>query len=171
MTTSFQKLKRLNTYEKAYIAGFLDGDGCINAQIIPRNDYLLKFQIRVSVTFFQKTTRHWFLLQLQKQLNYGTLRKRPDGMSEYTILGKESVKHCIELLKPYLRLKKRHAVLILQIIEQLKKAQEPQAFLKLCEKVDKFQELNDSKKRKITSETVRSLFLELDLLCVPVETI
>jgi hypothetical protein len=61
--------------------------------------------------------------------------------------------------------------LILQIIEQLKKAQEPQAFLKLCEKVDKFQELNDSKKRKITSETVRSLFLELDLLCVPVETI
>ena len=92
-------------------------------------------------------------------------------MSEYTIVGKESVKHCIQLLKPYLKLKKRHAVLILQIIEQLQKAQEPQAFVKLCEKVDKFALLNDSKKRKITSTTVRSLFLKLDLLSVPVETI
>ena len=171
MTTSLQKLRRLTTEEKAYIAGFLDGDGSINAQIVQRNDYVLKFQIRVSVTFFQKTTRHWFLLQLQKQLNYGTLRKRPDGMSEYTIVGKESVKHCIRLLKPYLKLKKRHAVLILQIIKQLEKNQEPEAFVKLCEEVDKFEYLNDSKKRTVKSTTVRSLFLELGLLGIPVETI
>ena len=91
-------------------------------------------------------------------------------MSEYTIVGKESVNHCIRLLKPYLKLKKRHAVLILQIIEQLQKAQEPQAFVKLCEEVDKFEELNDapkggtpSKRRKVTSTTVRSLFLKLNL--------
>ena len=181
MTTSLQKLRRLTTEEKAYIAGFLDGDGSINAQIVQRKDYVLKFQIRVSVTFFQKTTRHWFLLQLQKQLNYGTLRKRPDGMSEYTIVGKESVNHCIRLLKPYLKLKKRHAVWILQIIEQLQTGgatQEPQAFVKLCEEVDKFGELNyapkggtPSKKRQVTSTTVRSLFLKLNLLSVPVETI
>eukprot|EP01047_Picozoa_sp_COSAG01_P000437 COSAG01_NODE_8_length_44037_cov_102.614593_11_plen_93_part_00 len=92
-------------------------------------------------------------------------------MSEYTIVGKESVNHCIRLLKPYLKLKKRHAVLILQIIEQLQKTQEPQAFVKLCEEVDKFGELNDSKKRQVTSTTVRSLFLKLNLLSVPVETI
>ena len=70
-----------------------------------------------------------------------------------------------------LKLKKRHAVLILQIIEQLQKTQEPQAFVKLCEEVDKFGELNDSKKRQVTSTTVRSLFLKLNLLSVPVETI
>jgi len=92
-------------------------------------------------------------------------------MSEYTIVGKESVNHCIRLLKPYLRLKKRHAVLILQIIEQLQKTQEPQAFVKLCEEVDKFGELNDSKRRQVTSTTVRSSFLKLNLLSVPVETI
>lgn len=95
-------------------------------------------------------------------------------MSEYTIVGKESVNHCIRLLKPYLKLKKRHAVLILQIIEQLQTGgatQEPQAFVKLCEEVDKFGELNDSKKRQVTSTTVRSLFLKLNLLSVPVETI
>lgn len=41
-----------------YIAGFFDGDGCINVQIVRRVDYKLKFQIRFSVTFFQKTKRH-----------------------------------------------------------------------------------------------------------------
>jgi len=166
-----QQLKRLDTTQLAYLAGFLDGDGLINAQIVKRPDYKLKFQIRFTVSFFQKTTRHWFLIQLQKQLKYGSLRKKPDGISEYTIVGRESVKHIIHLLKPYLRIKRRHAVLILQIIKQLEKNQEPQAFVKLCEEVDKFERLNDSKKRTITSAAVRSLFLELGLLSVPVETI
>ena len=162
---------KLTTQDKAYIAGFLDGDGSINAQIIRRAHYNLHFQIRVTITFFQKTSRYWVLLQLKKQLRYGTLRKRPDGMSEYCIVGKESVKHCIQLLKPYLRVKQRHAVCILQIIQQLQKNQDPQAFVKLCEVVDKFQALNDSKKRTVTSTTVRSHFLALNLLSVPVETI
>ena len=58
MTTSLQKLRRLDIYERAYIAGFLDGDGSINAQIVQRKDYALRFQIRISITFFQKTSRH-----------------------------------------------------------------------------------------------------------------
>jgi hypothetical protein len=77
----------------------------------------------------------------------------------------------VSILKPYLRIKRRHAVLILQIIKQLEKNQEPGAFVKLCEEVDKFEYLNDSKKRTVKSTTVRSLFLELGLLGVPVETI
>ena len=91
-------------------------------------------------------------------------------MSEYVIVGKESVKHIVQLLKPYLRIKRQHAVLILQIIQQLDKNQEPEAFVKLCEEVDKFGRLNKSNNRTITSTTVRSLFLELGLLSVPVET-
>jgi hypothetical protein len=77
----------------------------------------------------------------------------------------------VSILKPYLRIKRRHAVLILQIIKQLEKNQEPEAFVKLCEEVDKFEYLNDSKKRTVKSTTVRSLFLELGLLGIPVETI
>ena len=53
-----RKMKTLNENEKAYIAGFIDGDGCILSQIIPRKDYVYKFQIRVSVTFYQKKNRH-----------------------------------------------------------------------------------------------------------------
>ena len=93
--------------ELSYIAGFLDGDGSIYAQIVKRSDYQLRFQLRVSVSFFQKTTRHWFLIQLKNQLRYGSLRKNPSsGMSDYTIVGNEAVKHCLEGLLPYLKMKK-----------------------------------------------------------------
>ena len=51
-------IMKLSELDKYYIAGFLDGDGCINAQIVKRSDYKLKFQIRVYVSFFQKT-KHW----------------------------------------------------------------------------------------------------------------
>ena len=70
-------------------------------------------------------------------------------------------------------MKKRQATLLLQIIEQSHKNEKPKAFLRRCKLVDEVFRLNDSKvskKRKITSETVRSLFLKLNLLSVPVET-
>jgi intein-encoded DNA endonuclease-like protein len=44
----------LKDEEKAYIAGFLDGDGSIMAQLVSRKDYRLRYQIRVSVVFYQK---------------------------------------------------------------------------------------------------------------------
>lgn len=94
-------------------------------------------------------------------------------MSNYTIVGEDAVKHCLEALRPYLKMKKRQATLLLQIIEQSQKEEEPVAFLTRCKLVDQVSHLNDSKtskKRKITSETVRSLFLKLNLLSVPVET-
>jgi hypothetical protein len=164
-------MTQLTKEQKAYIAGFLDGDGCINAQIVKRPDYTLQFQIRVTLTFFQKTKRHWILLQLQKLLKLGTIRKRNDGMSEYVIVGKESVKKCLHLLYPYIRLKKVHTRRVLQIISQLHKNQDPQTFLKVCEVVDTFEHLNDSKKRTMTSKVVCSHFVALNLLPVPVETI
>lgn len=149
-------LKQLTATDLAYLAGFVDGDGCINAQIVRRKDYVLKFQIRVSVTLFQKTSRHWFLLQIEKSVGFGKPRKRPDGISEYTVVGSSSVKHLLTALLPFLRLKKKQAQFVLQIIDTLSKTQDPQAFVKLCEMVDTIADLNDSKKRTIRASVVRS---------------
>ena len=96
-------------------------------------------------------------------------------MSDYTIVGEQAVKHCLEALRPHLKIKKRQATLLLQIIEQSQKEEEPGVFLTRCKLVDQVSRLNAEqssvKGRKITSDTVRSLFLELNLLSVPVETL
>lgn len=39
--------------EKAYIADFLDADGCVNAKIVQRAEYRLKFQIESVLPFFK----------------------------------------------------------------------------------------------------------------------
>lgn len=43
---------------KAYIAGFLDGDGCILAQIVRNTSHRFKFQIKVAIVLYQKTSRY-----------------------------------------------------------------------------------------------------------------
>ena len=148
------KLKDLSSNTLAYIAGFLDGDGSINAQLIKRPDYKLGYQIRVSVTFFQTTKRHWFLESLQIRLGLGTLRYRNDGMSELALVGVATVKLFLERVKPYLEIKLKQCKIILEICNKLSKNQSPEDFIKLCKQVDLLENLNDSKKRSIRAVDV-----------------
>ena len=63
------KLKNITKLTEAdlhYLAGFLDGDGSIMAQIVKGNSYKYGYSIRVTICFYQKTKRHWFLLKLRK---------------------------------------------------------------------------------------------------------
>ncbi len=158
--------KTLSESQKAYLAGFLDGDGCINAQLVSRPEYRLKFQIRLSITFFQSTKRYWFLCQWHKLLGCGVLRKRNDGISEYSIVGTANVARICTLLLPYLCLKRRQAELVLQILAKLSRTQDKEEFIALCELADSIGALNDSKKRTITAAVVRQ---KLEIL-FPVET-
>ena len=157
--------------EKAYIAGFLDGDGSIMAQLVTRKDYKLGFQIRVSIVFYQKTTHQEHLLWLKKQLGFGYIRARRDGMTEYTIVGLREVEHVLKLLYPFLRLKKELARNVLKIIErhppqrQMTRSQ----LLKLSQMVDKTARFNYSKKRTVTSAAIVTFF-EKQTIFVPVET-
>lgn len=152
-------MKNLNNDDfLSYLAGFLDGDGCINVEIVPRSDYLLKFQIRFTITFFQKTSRHWFIIWLDKKIKLGVIRKRNDDISEYTITGPNNVKYFLLLLLPFLQIKKPQAKLVLEIINNQSKKQSKENFLKSCEMVDRISLMNDSKKKLSTSDTVRKIF-------------
>lgn len=154
-------LKRNSTTNRdAYLAGFIDGDGCINAQIIRRNDYRLRFQIRVLICFYQKTHRHWFIMWLAKQIPKGKIRKRRDGISEYILIGEHAVKPFLKRIFPYLQVKKAQAKILLDIVNKLPTAKDPHSFLELCRSVDHFVELNDSKKRAITANLVKQTLEE-----------
>ena len=148
--------------EKAYIAGFLDGDGSIMAQLINRKDYKLKYQIRVSVVFYQKTSHQDFLLWLKEQLGYGYVRIRNDGMSEYTIVGFREVEYVLTLLYPFLRLKKVLAKNVLDLIGQHPEQRKMTVskLISLSKLVDMTASFNYSKKRTNTSAQVIAYFEE-----------
>lgn len=138
----------------AYIAGFLDGDGSIFFQIIPRPDYKQKFQIRTSIAFYQDTQNMSIIKWLKEQFESGYIRHRKTGISDYTIVESKEVEKILHLLQPYVRLKKKHVNLGLKILEKLKTKKTDKDFIEICKLVDQFKELNYSKKRTITHKVV-----------------
>ena len=138
----------------AYIAGFLDGDGSIFFQIVSRPDYKQKFQIRTSIAFYQDITNVGILEWLKEQLGSGYIRHRKTGMSDYTIVESNKVKEILSLLQPYVRLKKKHIELGLEIINKLENKKTDSDFLEICKLVDQFKKINYSKKRTMTYEVV-----------------
>ena len=77
-------------------------------------------------------------------------------MSDYTIVESKEVYKILKLLQPYVKLKKKQVELGLEILNKLENEKSNEDFLEICKLVDKFKELNYSKKRKITSEMVRN---------------
>jgi intein-encoded DNA endonuclease-like protein len=157
--------------EIAYVAGFLDGDGSIMAQLVSRKGYRLGFQIRISIVFYQKSNHSDFLFWLKEQLGYGYVRDRNDGMTEYTIVGVREVESVLKLLLPFLHLKQELAGKVIEIIENYPPPRKMTAeiMLALAQMVDNTAHYNYSKKRTRTSEDVRQFLLENHLIA-PVET-
>lgn len=149
----------------AYLAGLIDGDGSINCQIVPDETRKRKFKIQPSITIYQKAEKKIYIEKIQQDLkNIGNIRERKDGMIEYSIKSKTNIKNVILEIQPYLRLKKKQATLILKILEELKEIKTDSEFLKVCLEVDKFAELNYSKKRIYTTNVIKNLLIS------PVET-
>jgi hypothetical protein len=156
-------MKTLNEKQAAYLAGFIDADGSIIAQIVKRPDYVLKFQIRVSILFIQKKARIYFLHQIQSELgDIGTVRDRGDGIAEFAVVGITNTCELLKQIRPFLRLKQKQADLIIRICQQLTLTKnDPERFLELCELADQVAALNDSKNRSITTQTVKETFQDL----------
>jgi intein-encoded DNA endonuclease-like protein len=153
----------------AYIAGFLDGDGSVFFQLVRRKGYLYGYQIRCSIAFYQKTEHVTVLEWLKTLLVAGYIRHRKTGMSDYTIVEPNEVERVFKLLEPYVRLKSKHIDLGLKILGEIRKVSCANDFLKVCQLVDRYKELNYSKKRTVTSVEV-GVFLYRHGFLTPVET-
>lgn len=157
-------MKTLSVEQASYLAGFIDADGCILAQIVSRKDYVLKFQIRVSVTCIQKMNQIHHLKHFESEIGKGTVRDRGDGIGEFAIVGHKNVFAFLKQITPYLRIKKKQANLVIRICEQLDLTKKnPQKFLELCDLVDQTSALNGSKKRFMTAQYVKDTWKDLGL--------
>lgn len=158
-------MKTLSLEQASYLAGFIDADGSLMAQIVSRKDYFLQFQIRVSVTCIQKMSRIHHLEKFHSEIGIGTIRNRGDGIGEFAIIGHKNVSAFLKQIVPYLRMKKKQANLIIRICEQLDLTKkDPQKFLELCVLSDQVAALNDSSKRSNSAQMVEMVFLDLGFI-------
>ena len=138
---------KLTQSQIAYLAGFIDGDGSIYVRLKPNNDYRYGFQIAPYIVLFQSAKDETNFTKICNLLNCGYLRKRKDGVLEYTIGRQEQILDLINKIKPHLILKKKQADLIEEILKLKSLVKNQNDFSKLMDLVNKFAELNYSKKR------------------------
>jgi hypothetical protein len=143
-----KRFNALTNEQKAYFAGFLDCDGCVMSQVLFRKDYVLKYQYRCSIVFYQKTKRKHFLKKMQLEFKTGTLRDRPDGMTELGLVGQHTVLPLLHALKPFVRIKHKQVKLMIRICELLPKIKNsPTKFLEVAQLSEQIKALNDSNQK------------------------
>jgi len=142
---------------RAYIAGSLDGDGSSILQLKPRRDYVFGYQIKATVSLYQKRHNRRVLKWLNQQIGWGTVRDRPDGISEYDVEGLAQARTVLERVKPYVVLKAPQVEQALSLLQEMLSTQEatPEEFLRWAEVVETFQALNYFKNRRHSAADVR----------------
>jgi len=151
-------MRKLTVAEKAYIAGFLDGDGSVYVKLTKNRTYRYRFQVSSYIAFYQSQTNEKFLKTLCKDLKCGYLRSRNDGVCEFIVGDEKSQLELIESILPYSKLKHKQLKLMKEIIEKKKMVKCAKDFLRLCSLIDKYKKLNYSKKRtQITQEVEKIL--------------
>ena len=140
--------KVISSTQKAYLAGFLDGDGSIYVRVKPNPTYKYGFQIAPSIILFQSAKDKVNFLKVCNPIGLGYMRERNDGILEYTINRKEAILKFLQLVQPYVIMKSEQIKLIIRIFKLKEHVQTQQDFGELMKATDRFRELNYSKKRK-----------------------
>ena len=150
--------------DRAYIAGFLDGDGSLMLQIKKRSDSKRAIRFMTTICFYQDTKHEKNLYWIKKVLSIGYISKRKDGMTELRINGYKQVKEILQNLLPYIRFKKLQTRALIKACEILsntkfKKLSKTQ-LTKLIDLILVIQKENYiTKKKKNKSELLRILGL------------
>ena len=145
--------KLISQTKRAYLAGFLDGDGSVYVRLKPNKTYKFGFQIAPYIVLFQSQKGQKNFANLCSIINCGYMRIRKDGILEYIIGKHDDIIQFIKLVEPYVVLKKRQIELLKKILIAKKNIRNKKDFKSLAKLIDAFRELNYSKKRKIRTLT------------------
>ena len=157
-------MRKITNSQKAYIAGFLDGDGSVYIKLTKNDSYKYGYQVAPYVTFYQKENYINFLKELKSILGVGYTRLRKDGVAEYIIGDEKSLISFARQILPFSKLKSKQMKLLLEVLKLKANVESVNDFINLCKKIDKFRELNYSKKRKQDSAEVEKNLIKNGLL-------
>ena len=104
---------------KAYIAGFLDGDGSVMLQIKKRSDSTRGIRLMATICFYQDTRHEKELRWIRRMLSVGYLSRRNDGMSELRVNGYQQVHTILSSLQPHVRFKRVQVAHLIKACEIL----------------------------------------------------
>ncbi len=99
---------------KAYISGLLDGDGAIMACIEKHAEKKFGFRIRIYIKISQNNEKilNWCKLII----GMGRIRNVRGNEYEWQVRNQTEAKEVLELLIPYLKIKKKQAMLAKRIL-------------------------------------------------------
>ena len=135
--------------DRAYIAGFMDGDGSIYVQAKKNDTYRYGYQIAPAIVFSQSAKSERLFTEFHEFLKLGLMRKRNDGVMEITVGRIAEILQLIEIVKPYTRLKRNQLKLLEQILEVKQAVEDQKTFSNLLKLIDGYRNLNYSKKRNV----------------------
>ena len=142
-------MKALKEFQKAYLAGFLDGDGSIYVRLKPNNTYKYGFQFAPSVILFQSAKDRDKFQEICNLIDdLGYIRERKDGILEFTIGRQDNILKFMRIVEPYVLLKDKQVALMQKILHLKPNIKSKSDFIRLAKLVDTFRDLNYSKKRK-----------------------
>jgi hypothetical protein len=141
-------MKSLSSTQKAYLAGFLDGDGSIYVRLKPNKTYKYGFQVAPYIVLFQSSKEKKKFEKICSLIGLGYLRERKDGILEYIIGRTENIKFFLSMVSKFVLLKKEQVNLMRKILLLKEKIRNKKDFLVLMKLIDSFKELNYSQKRK-----------------------
>ena len=105
--------------DRAYIAGFLDGDGSLMLQLKKRSDTKRAIRFMATICFYQDTRHEKTLSWIKKVLGIGYISRRKDGMTELRRNGYEQIRNILKSLLSHIRFKKLQARALIKACEIL----------------------------------------------------
>ena len=111
--------KTAKEIDRAYIAGFLDGDGSLMLQLKKRSDSKRAIRFMATICFYQDTRHEKTLHWIKEVLGIGYISKRKDGMTELRINGYEQIRNILKSLLSYIRFKKLQTQALIKACEIL----------------------------------------------------
>ena len=160
----WEDCKQMEISTKAYIAGFLDGDGSIMLQIKPRDDVRYGFRLQATICFYQDSVHEDSLCWMRDQLTVGYVSRRKDGISELRINGYVAVKKVLLEISKYVRFKHYQVELMMDAIEILQHKPTAEQFIAACKLADQISKANYKSRRKHSAQVVEERLIQKGLL-------